>query len=159
MIALFAGLGLLAPAGVLFIGGYLNWGGDWLIVFWPTALMLIGDTFRPPTGFEVISGWAVAIGINVLLYAIVGTVVWRAVTHGRNQIRTLPICYTSAHAECTGERTGLRSAIGGTSNARLRAPLSPARRFDNSGSMKSRHSCFSLCYRTEHFRCQEINLI
>ncbi|MGA6973985.1 MAG: hypothetical protein WBY93_20320 [Candidatus Binatus sp.] len=79
VIALFAGLGLLAPAGVLFIGGYLNWGGDWSIVFWPTALMLLGDTFRPPTWFEVISGWSVAIGINVLLYAIVGTVVWGAV--------------------------------------------------------------------------------
>ncbi len=79
VIALFAGLGLFAPAGVLFIGGYCGWGGDWLIVFWPTALTLIGDRFRPPTWFEVISEWAVAIGINVLLYAIVGTVVWGVV--------------------------------------------------------------------------------
>jgi len=62
IVALFAGLGLFAPAGVLFIGGYCDWGGDWLIVFWPTALILIGDRFRPPTWFEVISEWAVAIG-------------------------------------------------------------------------------------------------
>jgi hypothetical protein len=79
VIALFAGLGLFAPAAVLFVGGYLDWGGDWLIVFWPTALTLIGDRFRPPTWFEVISEWTVAIGINVLLYAIVGMVVWGTV--------------------------------------------------------------------------------
>jgi len=79
VVALFAGLGLLAPAAVLFIGGYLKWGGDWLIVFWPSALTLLGDRFRPPTQFEVIIEWAVAIGINVLLYAIVGMVIWGVV--------------------------------------------------------------------------------
>ena len=83
VIAPFAGLGLIAPAGVLFIGGYCGWGGDWLILFWPTALTLIGDRFRPPTGSEIIGEWVVAIGINVLLYAVVGTVVWGIVAIAR----------------------------------------------------------------------------
>jgi len=87
VIALFAGLGLIAPAGVLFIGGYCGWGGDWLFVFWPTALTLLGDRLRPPTWFEIISDWAVAIGLNVLLYAVVGTVVWGVVAIAR-QLRT-----------------------------------------------------------------------
>jgi hypothetical protein len=79
VVVLFAGLGLFAPAAVLFIGGYCRWGGDSLIVFWPSALTLLGDRFRPPTWFEVISEWAIAIAINVLLYAMVGTVFWGVV--------------------------------------------------------------------------------
>jgi hypothetical protein len=83
VVALFAGLGLFAPAVVLFIGGYCGWGGDWLIVFWPSALTLLGDRFRPPTWSEVVTDWTIAVGINVLLYAIVGTVVWAAVAVAR----------------------------------------------------------------------------
>ena len=83
VVALFVGLGLFAPAVVLFIGGYCGWESDWLLLFWPTAVAFLGDRLRPPTWFEVISEWAVVIGINVLLYAIVGTVVWGAIAIAR----------------------------------------------------------------------------
>jgi hypothetical protein len=72
---------------VLFIGGYCGLGGDWLMLFWPTGLTLLGDTFRPRLWFEIISDWAIAIGLNVLLYAIVGMVVWAVVAIAR-QLRT-----------------------------------------------------------------------
>jgi hypothetical protein len=66
---------MFAPAAVLFIV-YCGWDSDWLLVFWPTAVTLLGDTPRPPTRFEVAIGWATAIALNVLLYAILGAIIW-----------------------------------------------------------------------------------
>jgi uncharacterized membrane protein len=89
--AISAGLGLAAPPIVLTIANYL--GGAWLIIFWPTALALLGERIdpitkrvRPPTRFEELTDWAIVIGANVLLYVIVGMLIWSLVTITRRQL-------------------------------------------------------------------------
>jgi len=79
IVALFAGLGLFAPAGLFLINYCCGPESDWWLVFWPTAYTLLGDSFEPPTPVEIGERWAFAIGLNVVLYVLVGTLVWSVI--------------------------------------------------------------------------------
>ena len=76
VIALSAGLGLVAPALLLVFSEFFGAESDWWLVLFPTALTLLGDSRQPPTWLETMERIAFALGLNVLWYLVLGTIVW-----------------------------------------------------------------------------------
>jgi len=70
--ALFAGLGLFAPAALCFIAYCCADTGSWLIL-WPT--FVTGIWVLPLTDSKA-ALLAFTVGLNMLLYVFVGTIVW-----------------------------------------------------------------------------------
>jgi hypothetical protein len=80
VVALSAGLGLVAPALLFVLVESFGAKGDWLLVLFPTAVTLLGDFPQPETRFEHMGRIAFALGLNVLLYLVLGVIVWRSFT-------------------------------------------------------------------------------
>jgi hypothetical protein len=76
VIALSAGLGLVAPALLFEFGEFFGAKSDWWLILFPTAVMLLGDSMRPPTRLETMERIAFVLGLNVFLYLVVGAIVW-----------------------------------------------------------------------------------
>lgn len=76
VIALSAGLGLVAPALLFVFNEFFAAEGDWWLVLFPTAVMLLGDSMRPPTRLETMERIAFVLGLNVFLYLVLGVIVW-----------------------------------------------------------------------------------
>ena len=72
VVALFAGLGLLAPAALCFIAYCCADTGSWLIL-WPT--FVTGIWVLPLTDSKAVL-LAFTVGLNMLLYVLFGTIVW-----------------------------------------------------------------------------------
>jgi hypothetical protein len=80
VIALSAGLGLVAPALLFVFNRFFGADSDWWLVLFPTALTLLGDSLRPSTQLETMERIAFALGLNVLFYLVLGTIVWALFT-------------------------------------------------------------------------------
>jgi hypothetical protein len=76
VIALSAGLGLVAPALFYAFGEFFGAEGDWLLLLFPAGVTLLGDSRQPPTPIETMERIAFALGLNVVLYLVLGTIVW-----------------------------------------------------------------------------------
>ena len=76
VIALSAGLGLVAPALLFVFSEFFGAESDWWLVLFPTGVMLLGDSMRPPTQLETIERIAFVLGLNVLLYLLLGVILW-----------------------------------------------------------------------------------
>jgi len=73
--------GLLVPFVILIIaslqGGVFGW-PTLGIILWPTWVVAAGaDAYATPTAFIVNAFLAIAVTLNVLLYAAIGAIVWR----------------------------------------------------------------------------------
>lgn len=74
VVALFAGFGLLYPIVGTCFGDhwpFTSMRSDWWILLYPGGLTLLGDTFKDDIDQRI----AIAIGINGVLYAVVGAIV------------------------------------------------------------------------------------
>ena len=79
IVALSAGLGLVTP--ILFVfAGFFGANSDWWLILFPTVVSLMGDSMQPPTHLETMERIAFAVGLNVLLYLVLGTIVWALFT-------------------------------------------------------------------------------
>jgi hypothetical protein len=63
----------LAYLAIYFIFGYSL--GEGIDIFWPGSLALMVLENRPPLA-TVVLVWIISIGTNVLLYAVIGLVLW-----------------------------------------------------------------------------------
>lgn len=72
--------GLLVPVAILIIALYLWDIFDWeysVVTLWPSSIMLMAlDTLDQPPWWWVIVVVGIAVGTNVVLYSIVGAVLW-----------------------------------------------------------------------------------
>ena len=75
VIALSAGLGLVAPALLFVFSEFFGAKSDWWLVLFPTGVMLLGDSMQPPTRLETMERIAFVLGLNVLLYLVLGVIV------------------------------------------------------------------------------------
>jgi hypothetical protein len=76
VIVLSAGLGLVAPALLYVFSEFFGAESDWWLVLFPTCVILLGDSLQPPTQLETMGRIAFALGLNVLLYLVLGVIVW-----------------------------------------------------------------------------------
>jgi hypothetical protein len=78
LVSVFAGFGLFFPIALVGINDCCPFKGldsDRWLLLWPSMVILVGDTLKPPTWFETASELAFSIGINIVLYALVGLMV------------------------------------------------------------------------------------